>query len=464
MTSKIIENIIKDNMMDYSAYVLLNRALPSLEDGMKPVHRRILYAMLKEKATKFTKSANISGAVMKYHPHGDSYPTIVKMVQTDRHMTPFIEGKGNFGQATSRDLQEGASRYTEVKLTPLALDSMQNFEKNIVDFIPNYDGTLMMPSHIPVKHPNILTMANEGIGVGMSSDIPSFNLIEVCDAVEKFILTGEHTNLTVDFATGGYIIANDEEIEKMNKTGRGTITLRSNMSVVGKNKIEITEIPFNTTREAIIEKIIALTKDGKLSVSNVQDLTGLKGQKILITAKRGADIEQLQKDLYKLTPLETNYTSNMNILVDGLPKVLGTHEIIEKWIVWRISCIKRGISFDIQQMEKKLHTLYGLRSILTNLDRAIEIIRFEEEENIDSTLMKEFSLTEVQANEVSKMRLRDISKKNIEKKIQEIADLEKKVAMYNHVLKSKDQLNKIVINGLKQVKEKYGKERRTQKI
>ena len=464
MASKLIENIIKDNMMDYSSYVLLNRALPSLEDGMKPVHRRILFAMHKEKATKLTKSANINGAVMKYHPHGDSYPTIVNMTQIDRHNTPFIEGKGNFGQATSRDLDYGAMRYTEVKLSPMAIDSMQNFDKDIVDFIPNYDGTLTMPKHLPVRFPNVLVMANEGIGVGMSSNTPSFNLKEVCEATEHYIQTGEHIELTPDFATGGFIVVTDEEIAKMNQSGRGSVTLRSDMKVIAKNKIEVTEIPFNTTREAIIEKIIGYAKDGKLPVANVQDLTGFDGQRILITAKRGTDIEKLQKDLYKLTPLETTYTSNMNILVDGLPKVLGTHEIIEKWVVWRSDCIKRGISYDIKQLEKKLHILYGMRSILSNLDRVIEIIRFEEEEQIDPMLMKEFNLTEQQSVEISKMRLRDISKKNIEKKIQEIADLERKLAMYTYVLNHKEEIDKVVVNGLRNSVKTFGKDRKTKII
>ena len=461
---KKVETIIKDNMMSYSAYVLLHRALPSLEDGLKISHRRILWAMHKEKATRFVKSANLCGSTTAYHPHGDVYPTLVNLTQTDRHLSPFIIGKGNFGQKTSRDLQEGASRYTEAKLSPLAIDSMQNFDKDIVDFVPNYDGTLSMPVHLPVRFPNILTMANEGIGVGMSSNTPSFNLKEVCEATEHYINTGEHIELIPDFATGGFIEVIDEEINKMNKTGKGSVKLRSNMSVVGKNQLEVTEIPYTTTREAIIEKIIDLTKQGKLPVSNVQDLTGLKGQRILITAKRGTDIEELQKDLYKLTPLETTYTSNMNILVDGLPKVLGTHEIIEKWVVWRSECIKRGISYDIKQLEKKLHILYGMRSILSNLDRVIEIIRFEEEERIDPMLMKEFNLTEQQSVEISKMRLRDISKKNIEKKIQEIADLERKLAMYTYVLNHKEEIDKVVVNGLRNSVKTFGKDRKTKII
>jgi len=460
-TNKLISNIIKDNMMDYSAYVLLNRALPSLEDGLKPVHRRILYSMWKDRAFKFTKCANINGYVMQYHPHGDSYPTLVKLAQKDRHNTPLIEGKGNFGQATSRDLDYGAMRYTEAKLTPLAIDSMQNFEKDIVDFVPNYDGTKTMPKHLPVKHPNILTMENDGIGVGMSSSFAPFNSIEVCEATEKYALTGEHTNLYFDFATGGTLIASDEEIEKINKTGQGQVTIRAKINILKKTAFEITEIPFNTTREAIIKRISDLARDKKVEVSDVKDLTGLKGQKILVVVKRGADIEKVIQKLYKLSPLQTNYSANMNLLVDGLPKVLGVHEIIERWLKWRAECIKRGIRFDIQQMKKKLNILYGLQKILVDLDRAIQIIRFEEEDKIDSTLMSTFGISEEQAREVSKMRLRDISKQNIEKKILEIQELEQKITIWEYSLTDEKQITNTIVNGLRTTAEKHGKARMT---
>jgi DNA gyrase subunit A len=460
---KNVDLIIEENMMGYSAYVLLNRALPRLEDGLKPIHRKILYTMHRDKATRFTKSANVSGSVMKLSPHGDCYETIVKMVQVDRHINPFVIGKGNFSQATSRDLQAGASRYTEVMLSPLAIDSMQNFDKNIVNFIDNYDGTLQMPEVLPVKFPNILIMANSGIGVGMASNSPSFNMNEVVNAVISRIETGKHSILVPDFATGGYIVNDLEAFTQINTEGTGSFILRGN-ATINKNEIEITEIPYTTTREAIIDKIVTLTKAGKLPITNVQDLTGLKGQRILVTAKRGTDMEELVNTLYNVTTLQSSFSANMNILVDNLPKVVGVHEIIDRWIIWRKECIVRGLKHDLQNMERKLHILKGLEKILASIDDVVRIIRFEDENLIDGILMRQYALSQEQVNEVSKMRLRELNKMSILSKTQEIKNLENSILQYNQIIESDQTLNNIIIKGLKETVEKFGSERRTQII
>ncbi len=259
-------------MMEYSAYILLDRALPDIRDGLKPVHRRILYSMYLQKAFKFTKSANVAGQVMKLHPHGSSYGSMVGMVQKDRHTNPMLEGKGNFGQYTSRDLMPAADRYSEVKLSDIAIDMMQNFDKDVVDFIDNYDGTIKMPEVLPVKFPSILAYSNSGIGVGFSSSIPSFNLKELNEAIVKYIETGEKTILVPDFATGGFIVKEDNVFYQLNEEGRGTVKIRGKAKIA-KNEIHITEIPYSTTREAIIEKIVELNKIGKLKeVTDVKDL------------------------------------------------------------------------------------------------------------------------------------------------------------------------------------------------
>jgi DNA gyrase subunit A len=322
MIQKPIEHIIKDNMMNYSAYVLLDRALPDIRDGLKPVHRRILVTMLNEKAFNLTKSANISGSVMKLHPHGDSYPTIVNMVQKDKQNIPYIVGKGNFAQHTSRDMQPGASRYTEIKLSEVAKEMLSNLKKGMVRIIPNYDGTLTMPEVLPVKFPTILTHTNIGIGVGFSSSIPSFNLIELAAAMIEYINTGKKTNLVPDFATGGLISNDVEMFSQINETGLGSLKLRGKAKIVG-NEIAITDIPYTTSREAIIKKIVDLSKAGKFKeILDVKDLTGLKGQLIEIRCRKNSDMQLVLDKLFKLTSLEASFSVNMNILINNLPKVV----------------------------------------------------------------------------------------------------------------------------------------------
>lgn len=463
-TTKNIEQIIQENMMGYASYVLLDRCLPDLRDGLKPVHRRILYTMFMEKAFKFTKSANVSGAVMRLHPHGDSYLTMVGMVQKDKQLIPLLEGKGNFGQHTSRDLAPAASRYSEVKLSDISIDMMQDFDKNIVDFVGNYDGTMKMPEVLPVKFPAILVYAQSGIGVGFSSSTPSFNLSELCDAIIKYLNTGKKTTLVPDFATGGYIIKEPEIFEKINFEGIGTVKIRGKAEIEG-NEILITEIPYSTTREAIIDKIVELARTGKLKeVTDVKDLTGLKGMLITVTARRGTDMNLLLEKLYRFTPLQSTYSLNMNILVNDLPRVLGVWSIIDEWLKWRRECLQRSLSYDIKRMTEKLHILRGLEKVLLDIDKAIDIIRKSKEELIEKNLQDCFNIDEVQAREVANMKLRNINKDYIIKKIKDIENLEKKINDYKAIVGNEKRLNELIINDLEETKEKYGKPRQTKII
>lgn len=461
MELKNVQNIIHDNMMSYSNYVITNRALPDIRDGMKPVYRRILTTMNTMKIVNFTKSQNVSGQVMKIHPHGDCYPTIVGMVQEDNNITPFITGKGNFGQHTSRELQAAAPRYTEIKLSEMSKDMLKDIDKCVVNFIPNYDGTIMMPEVLPVKFPSILHYAQSGIAVGMSSTLPSFNLEEINNATIEYLKTGKHSLLIPDFATGGEIIYDENAFNDINKRGTGTIRIRAKAEIID-NTIVVNEIPYTTTRESIIESIIKLIKNKKITeVSDVQDLTGIDGMKIEITAKRNTNMEVLLAKLYRWTPMESTFSANMNVLVNNLPKVMGTEKIIEKWTSWRRSCIKRGIKFELKQLGEKLHRLSGLEKILCNIDKAVEIIRNSKENEIEENLQEYFEIDESQAEYISNIRLRKLNKDVILKQISEIDELRNLMKEKDDCLKSDSKLNAVMISELIQITEKYKKPRRT---
>lgn len=461
MELKNIQNIIHDNMMSYSNYVITNRALPDMRDGMKPSYRRILITMDNMKIQSFTKSQNVAGATTKLHPHGDCYPTIVGMVQTDNNITPLITGKGSFGQHTSRELQAAAARYTEIRLSDLSKDIFKDVGKKMVDFVPNYDGTVMMPEVLPVKFPAVLHYAQSGIAVGMSCKLPSFNLKEINDATIKYILTDEHTILVPDFATGGEILENEDAFRQINETGKGTIRLRAKAEITG-NVISIKEIPYTTTREAIIDEIIKLIRNKKITeISNVQDLTGLDGMEIEITAKRNTDMKLLLAKLYKWTPMEDTFSANMNMLVNKLPRVIGTHGVIENWVKWRRECIRNGIRFELENLNEKLYRLIGLEKILLDVDKAVEIIRFSKENEIEKNLMESFSIDEVQANFVANIKLKNLNKDVIIKQISEIQDLKDTIAEKEECLINNSKINQIIVKDLNEVTEKYGSERRT---
>lgn len=460
-----IEKVIRENSLEYANYVIKNRAIPDVRDGMKPVHRRILYTMQLMKANTFTKSQNISGQVTRLHPHGDTYPTIVNMVQPDGNLTPYVEGKGNFSQHTSRDLQAGASRYTECRLSDMAKDILRDLDKKTVNFIPNFDGAIVMPEVLPVKFPAILHYAQEGIAYSMSSRIPSFNLCELSNAITKYVNTGEKTILVPDFATGGQLIENAAIFEKINMEGSGTIRLRAKAEIK-KNIISVTEIPYSTTREAIVDKIIELVKIGKLKeVTDVKDLTGLYGMEIEITCKKSANMEMVLEFLYQNTTMESAYSCNMNVIAtNGLPIVLGVWGIVDEWLDWRRNCIKLGLSNEIVVLNRKLHLLKGLEKVLLDIDKAIEIIRYSPEELINSNLVTHFGLDVTQADYISNMKLRNINKDYIVKQIKDIHELEESRDKLQLKLSDNAAINQIICSDLEEVSSKYGKERRTKLI
>ena len=461
--NKSVDKVIEDNMMVFAQYVIKNRALPDLYSGIKPIHLKILWSMLENKTFNFTKSANVSGKVMVYSPHGDCYETIVNMAQTDRHAYNLIIGQGNFGMFDSRDLKYASGRYTECKLSPLALDCLEGIDKNMVDMIPNYDNTKLMPKYLPVKFPLILCMANNGMAVGMANDMPSFNLKEVCDATISEIKGEEYEDLIPDFANKGLLINNKKEISKINNTGLGKINLRAKYHVEG-NSIIITEIPYHkkVSIEAIVDRIVDLVKEGKLKeVTDVLDQTGLEGLNIEISFKKGTDANKLMEKLYKLTPLETSFSCNMNVLLNKSPKVLGVRSIIKEWLKFRRECVKRGLEFDINKLEGELHLLHGLKNILLNIDKAIDIIRNSEDviENLKNT----FNIDDSQSNYIANSKLKTINKKSIEDKLKSIKELEDKL-QYLYSCNNAEGIDNLIINDLEETKKKFGRERLTQII
>lgn len=454
-------SILTDRMASYSAYVLLNRAIPRFEDGLKPVNRRILYSMHKHKSYNFTKSANVAGRIMMIHPHGSAYPSMVGLVQKDKQLHPLLEGKGNFGQYTSSDLQPAADRYSEVKLSELAKDMMKNFDKNLVDFEPNYDGTQMVPTVLPVKYPAILTQAQKGIGVGFSSSTVSYNLSEVCQATIDRI-DGKKIALIPDFATGGFIEDDNVAFQELMSNGTGSVNLRASY-VVNKNEITVTELPYGVKREKVIDDIIKNIKNGKFSdVKSVNDLTGLNGMNILITLKKNADVNVNLALLFNHTSLESKYSVNTNILIDDKLKVVGTQYIIDKWIEWRRNCIKRGLMYDVEKLAKKVHLYEGLEKVLLDIDKAIDLIRNTDSKSILSKLNSTFGIDEAQSEEVLKMPLRNINKDYLQSKIDEIEGMKKELANLEKFRDSEDLQLKIVKKGLEETMKQFGQDRRTQ--
>ncbi|MBS4894029.1 MAG: hypothetical protein KHZ90_09700 [Veillonella parvula] len=462
ITNKNIDNIIEENMSDYSAYVVLNRAIPDLRDATKPVHKRIIYAMHKEKATKFMKSATMSGKVMAYHPHGDTYPTIVGMVQKDNQLLPWLVGKGNFSQHTSRDLMYGSSRYTEVKLSDFTIDVLKDLNNHSIDFIPNYDGTKLMPEVLPVRFPTILHYCQSGIGVGMASNIPSFNMKEISDAIEKYIKYNQKTMLIPDFATGGQIILSNSEIEKINKDGKGSIKLRAKYKVEN-NSIVVTEIPYTTTREAIIEKIIDLIKEGTIKdIISVKDTTDLRGMSITIKYKKNTDVEKLMTRLYLATPLESIFSANMNVICDKLPKVMGVWDIIDKWLEWRSGCIVKSYNYEISELNKKIHLYSAFIKVINCIDDIIEIIRFSEEDMIVPNLIKKLTIDKEQAEYIADIKLRNLNSTFVKKRISEIDNLRKLTSDKYDFINNKDNILKTIVKEINEVSKKYSKPRKTE--
>ena len=456
-----IQDILKENMMVYSSYLIQNRVLPAVEDGMKPVHRRILWAMSEMGATKFTKSANVTGEVMKVHPHGSTYSTIVNMVQTDSQNIPLIVGKGNFAQHTSKELKAASERYTEVKLSNMSNDILADVKNNMVDFIPNYDNTRKLPQYLPTKFPTILAYATSGIGVGISTTIPSYNINELCDATIQYIQNGKKTILYPDFACGGLIVKDDKQFKSIIDNGKGTIKLRAKCEIKGST-IVVTEIPYTTSREDIIDKIISLVKDGKLKeVNDVKDLTGLTGMKIEISCKRGTDMNVIKEKLYKLTPMESSFSALMNVLTNGNPKLLGFYEIIDEWYIFRKKCVTKYMQSKICNLEKELHMLEALKKVLLDIDKAIEIIR-NSKSNPEQDMCNYFSIDLEQSKYVCNMKLRNINKDYIIKQLKHIDEKYEELEMLKANVSNDEYLQGEVIKGIKEVVAKFGTPRRTQ--
>lgn len=468
-----ITETLESNYMPYAMSVIVSRALPEI-DGFKPSHRKLLYTMYKMNLIKGvrTKSANIVGQTMKLNPHGDGaiYETMVRLTKGYAALnTPFVDSKGNFGKVYSRDMAYAAARYTEAKLSEICNEVFNDLEENAVDFIDNYDGTLKEPILLPTRFPNILVNSNQGIAVGMASNICSFNLNEICEATIAYLKNekAEMADYIIapDFPTGGTLIYNESEIKQVLDTGKGSFKVRAKYEYVKKeNCIEITEIPYTTTVEAIIDKIEELVKNGKIKeISDVRDETDLLGLRLTIDLKRSTDPELLMEKLYKATPLEDSFSANFNILVDGMPRVMGVKEIIHEWTTFRQSCIVRKYSFAIEKMEKRYHLLLGLKQILLDIDAAINIVRHtEKEKDVVPRLMAHFDISEMQADYVAEIKLRHLNKQYILETLKELDDLEKEINRYKSIIEDPKKVKKVIIDELKQIQKKYGMPRQTE--
>ena len=470
-----IIDTLEENYMPYAMSVIISRAIPEI-DGLKPSHRKLLYTMYKMGLLNgnLTKSANVVGQTMKLNPHGDSaiYETMVRLTDGNGALLlPLVKSKGNFGRVYSRDMAYAASRYTEVKLNPVCSELFGDLDKNTVDFVDNYDGTMKEPTLLPATFPSILANPNQGIAVGMASNICSFNLRELCEATIMLMHDPDadilDTLLAPDFPTGGELIYNRSELREIYRTGRGSFKVRAKYEYdKSQNCIDIKEIPYTTTVEVIIDKIVDLVKSGKVKeISDIRDETDLKGLKITIDLKRGVDPDKLMLKLFKMTPLQDSFGCNFNILVEGSPIVLGVNDMICEWLRFRRSCIKRAIAFDIQKKSEKLHLLEGLSLILLDIDKAIKIVRETEDDSmVIPNLMKGFKITEVQAEYVAEIKLRNLNKDYILKRIAEIETLKKELEELKSTLESKTKINKLIEKQLKQIAKKYGSDRKTEII
>jgi len=466
IAEKRLQHIVTDNMGQYSTYVLLSRAIPDFRDGLKPSYRRILWAMQEIKATRFTKSFNVAGAVMLYHPHGSTYPTMVGMAQKDSQLNPMLIGKGNFGQHAS-ELAFGAERYTEIKLAPIGIDMMADVKKDGVDFIDNYDGTRKIPEVFPVKYPTILAYAQSGIGVGFSSSIPSFNTTELCEAIIKRIEDNEETLLIPDFGTGAYIINDPDVIKSINENGSGSINQRAKVEFdKDSREIIVKEIPYGTTKEKIIERIIKLNKEDKLKeVTKVEDTSGLKGLEIVITAKRGVDLEQLLEKLYQMTPMQASYSTNLMVINrEGLPEKMGVWTLIAKWLDWRTDTYQRMITKDIKTKQVQLEILYGLKNIKDDLEHVIKIIRTSTDDNVIQNLSSEFNLTKLQAERVSGLKLKNLTTTFIKKQLSSIKSLEKEIEQLELTVEKPQRIHKLIVQDMKDVIAQFGTPRKSELI
>ncbi len=467
-----IDSTIRENYMPYAMSVILSRAIPEI-DGFKPSHRKLLYTMYKMGLLNGarTKSANIVGATMKLNPHGDSaiYDTMVRLSRGyEALLHPYVDSKGNFGKFYSRDMAWAASRYTEAKLDKICNELFRDIDKDTVDFVDNYDNTMKEPSLLPVAFPSVLVNTNTGIAVGMASNICSFNLKEICETTAALIRDPNHDVMQTlpapDFIGGCQIIYDENALRQVYETGKGGIKLRARYQYdKSANCIDVLSIPSTTTCEVIIEKIIDLVKAGKIKdIADVRDETGIDGLKITIDLKRGVDPDRLMAKLYRFTTLEDSFSCNFNVLIGGVPRVLGVKALLEEWIAFRIECVRRRTYFDRNKKAEKLHLLKGLSAILLDIDKAVKIVReTDEESEVVPNLMIGFGIDEVQAEYVAEIKLRHLNREYILKRTAEIEALEKEIAELDEILKSKTRIKTIIVKELKEIAEKYGQPRKS---
>ena len=470
-----ITQTLELNYMPYAMSVIVSRAIPEI-DGFKPSHRKLLYTMYQMKLLggARTKSANIVGQTMKLNPHGDAaiYDTMVRLSRGyGALLHPLVDSKGNFGKVYSRDMAWAASRYTEARLDPICGELFRDIDQDTVDFVPNYDGKIMEPSLLPTTFPNVLVSANQGIAVGMASSLCGFNLGEVCDTTVAYLKNPEHDLMTTlkapDLPTGGELLYDPAALSEIYRTGRGSFKVRARWRYnKAENLIEVYEIPYSTTTEAIMDKVTELVKAGKVKeIADMRDETDLSGLKLTIDLKRGTDPDKLMQKLFRSTPLMDSQSCNFNILIAGMPRVMGVGEILEEWTAWRMDCVRRRTYFSMNKKKEKLHLLKGLRRILLDIDRAIQIIRdTEEDAEVVPNLMIGFGIDEIQANYVADIRLRNINKEYILKRTQEVEALEKEIADLEDIVNDPKRIKKIIISELEQVKKNHAQPRRTEII
>ena len=468
-----ISETLELNYMPYAMSVIVSRAIPEI-DGFKPSHRKLLYTMYKMGLLTGgrTKSANIVGQTMKLNPHGDAaiYETMVRLARGNETLLhPFVDSKGNFGKVYSRDMAYAASRYTEAKLENICTELFKDIDCDTVDMVDNYDATMKEPSLLPTTFPNVLVSANQGIAVGMASNICSFNLREVCQTAIALMENPEHDILETlpgpDFSTGGQLLFDEAATREVYSTGRGSFKLRAKWNYVKEgNLIEITQIPYTTATEVILDKVSELMKLGKIKeIADMRDETDLGGLKLTIDLKRGVDPERLMQKLFRLTTLQDSFPCNFNILIAGMPRVMGVGEILEEWTAWRTDCVKRRLFFQIRKKEERLHLLKGLKRILLDIDKAIAIIRQTElDSEVIPNLMIGFGIDEVQAGFVAEIKLRNINKEYILKQTKALDQLEQEIEELNDILNSPKKLKKVIIQELKAVADKYGQDRKTE--
>ena len=472
-TEQAVSETLEVNYMPYAMSVIVSRAIPEI-DGFKPSHRKLLYTMYKMGLLtgSRTKSANIVGQTMRLNPHGDAaiYETMVRLARGNETLLhPFVDSKGNFGKVYSRDMAYAASRYTEAKLDPICAELFRDIDADTVDMVDNYDATMKEPSLLPTTFPNVLVSANQGIAVGMASNICSFNLKEVCETAIALMKNPDHDILETlpgpDFSTGAQLLYDEAATREIYSTGRGSFRLRSKWRYVKEgNLIEITEIPYSTATEVIMDKVAELIKAGKIrEIADMRDETDLGGLKLTIDLKRGVDPDKLMQKLFRMTPLQDSFPCNFNILIAGMPRVMGIGEILDEWTAWRMDCVKRRLYFQVQKKQERLHLLKGLERILLDIDKAITIIRETElDSEVVPNLMIGFGIDEIQANFVAEIKLRNINKEYILKQTKAASQLEQEIAELQDTLNSQRKLKNVIIKELQQVAEKYGQPRKTE--